>query len=175
MLLGADAATARRMNVLLIIADDLRTEMGCYGSPVAQTPRLDRLANSGVRFDRAYCQFPLCNPSRSSMLTGLRPTTVGVLGNRTWFRGSRPGAVSLVEHFKNHGYATLRAGKIFHGGIDDTKAWTEGGKDRYFGKGAPPHRRPIASGTRRADCLRRPTGPIVGLPCKTTGTITRIT
>lgn len=124
------------MNVLLIISDDLRAEMGCYGSPVAQTPHLDRLAATGVRFDKAYCQFPLCNPSRSSMLTGLRPTTVGVLGNRTWFGATRPTAVSLTQHFRNQGYATWRAGKIFHGGIDDTKSWTLGGHPRYFGEGA---------------------------------------
>lgn len=133
---GAARATTPPMNVLFLIADDLRTEMGCYGSPLAKTPNLDALATSGIRFERAYCQFPLCNPSRSSMLTGRYPTSVGVLGNRTWFGATCPNAVSLPRHFKANGYRTLRAGKIFHGGIDDTEAWTEGGEPRYFGEGA---------------------------------------
>ena len=133
---GPTTARSRPMNVLLIIADDLRTEMGCYGSAIARTPNLDKLAAKGLRFDRAYCQFPLCNPSRSSMLTGRRPTTTGVLGNRTWFGAAHPEFVSLPRHFKNNGYATLRAGKIFHGGIDDVDAWTEGAEPRYFGEGA---------------------------------------
>ncbi len=128
--------SGERMNVLFIIADDLRTELGCYGSEIAQTPCLDRFADRGVRFDRAYCQFPLCNPSRSSMLTGRRPTAVGVLGNRTWFGATCSDAVSLPKHFRHHGYRTLRSGKVFHGGIDDTAAWDEGGEERYFGEGA---------------------------------------
>jgi arylsulfatase A-like enzyme len=111
----AGASAAEKMNVLFIISDDLRTELGCYGSEIAQTPNLDRLAERGVRFDRAYCQFPLCNPSRSSMLTGRRPTEVGVLGNRSWFGVTCPDAVSFPKHFRDHGYRTLRSGKIFHG------------------------------------------------------------
>lgn len=134
--LAAVASATERMNVLFLISDDLRAEMGCYGSELAKTPCLDRLAERGVRFDRAYCQFPLCNPSRSSMLTGRRPTVVGVLGNRSWFGATCPGAVSLPKHFRDHGYRTLRSGKVFHGGIDDTLAWTEGGQERYFGEGA---------------------------------------
>jgi iduronate 2-sulfatase len=132
----AGAAAAEKMNVLFIISDDLRAELGCYGSEIAQTPNLDRLGERGVRFDRAYCQFPLCNPSRSSMLTGRRPTEVGVLGNRSWFGVTCPEAVSLPKHFRDHGYCTLRSGKIFHGGIDDHAAWSEGGEERYFGEGA---------------------------------------
>jgi len=126
-----------RMNVLLIIADDLRNEMGCYGSTLARTPNLDRLAARGVRFDRAYCQFPLCNPSRASLLTGRHPANTGVLGNRTWFGDVHPDLVSLPKHFKNHGYVTVRGGKIFHGGIDDTEAWSEGGERRTLA-GVPP-------------------------------------
>lgn len=133
----AAEAEPARMNVLLIVSDDLRTEMGCYGSTLARTPNLDRLAATGVRFDRAYCQFPLCNPSRSSMLTGRHPASTEVLGNRTWFGELHPDLVSLPKHFKNHGYATVRAGKIFHGGIDDTEAWSEGGERRTLA-GVPP-------------------------------------
>src|SRR5262245_45179895 len=112
------AADAPKYNVLFLISDDLRTELGCYGSKLAKTPNIDALAQDGVRFDRAYCQFPLCCPSRSSMLTGRYPLTTGVLGNRTWFGNKHPDYVSLPRHFKDNGYATLRAGKIFHGGID---------------------------------------------------------
>jgi PelA/Pel-15E family pectate lyase len=124
------AASDSALNVLLIISDDLRTELGCYGSHQARTPRLDALAEDGVRFDRAYCQFPLCNPSRSSLLTGRRPTTIGVLGNRTWFGDQHPDLVSLPKLFRAHGYQTVRSGKIFHGGIDDADAWSQGGQPR---------------------------------------------
>ena len=134
--LGETARAAERMNVLFIISDDLRTELGAYGSRLAQTPNIDKLASRGVQFDRAYCQYPLCNPSRSSMLTGRHPTTTGVLGNRQWFGATHPEFVSLPRYFKEHGYTTLRAGKIFHGGIDDTDAWSVGGQERFFGEGA---------------------------------------
>ena len=130
------ARSAERMNVLFIISDDLRTELGCYGSKLAKTPNIDRLAADGVRFDRAYCQFPLCNPSRTSMLTGRYPTTTRVLGNRQWFGAINLEYISLPRHFRNHGYTTIRAGKIFHGGLDDTEAWTIGGAERFFGEGA---------------------------------------
>ncbi|MGH8017488.1 MAG: sulfatase-like hydrolase/transferase [Opitutaceae bacterium] len=128
---GAD--NGRMMNVLLIISDDMRTELATYGSALAQTPNLDRLAREGVRFDRAYCQYPLCNPSRTSMLTGRHPTTTNVYGNREYFGATHPDWVSLPKYFKQRGYVTLRSGKIFHGGIDDTEAWTEGGERRRFG------------------------------------------
>ncbi len=125
------------LNVLFIISDDLRTEIGCYGG-LAKTPNLDALAAKGMLFDRAYCQYPLCNPSRSSLLTGRYPVTTGVLGNRTWFGDLHPDFVSLPKYFKQHGYSTMRTGKIFHGGIDDTEAWTEGGEPRVFGGGDNP-------------------------------------
>jgi len=113
-----------RFNVLFLMSDDMRVELGCYGSMFhAKTPNLDALAKSGVRFDRNYCQFPLCNPSRSSLLTGRPPTRTGVLGNRTAFRDLHPDWTSLPQLFKQYGYVSVRAGKIFHGGIDDPKAW----------------------------------------------------
>lgn len=106
------------------MSDDCRVELGCYGSMFhAKTPNLDALAKSGVRFDRNYCQFPLCNPSRSSLLTARPPTKTGVLGNRTAFRDSHPDWISLPQLFRQNGYVAVRAGKIFHGGIDDPKAW----------------------------------------------------
>jgi iduronate 2-sulfatase len=128
---------AGRLNVLMILSDDLRTELGCYGVERAKTPNIDALAASGVRFERAYCQFPLCNPSRSSMLTGRYPLTTGVLGNRDWFGNRHPEWASLPRWFKQHGYVTLRSGKIFHGGIDDAEAWSEGGEARQFGTLSP--------------------------------------
>jgi arylsulfatase A-like enzyme len=120
----------RKPNVLFIMADDMRVELGCYGSMFhAHTPNLDALAKSGVRFDRNYCQFPLCNPSRASLLTGRNPAKTGVLGNRTDFRVAHPDWTSLPQLFRQNGYVSARAGKIFHGGIDDPKAWdnTSGG------------------------------------------------
>lgn len=121
-----------RLNVLFIASDDMRPELGCYGQTEIKTPHLDRLASQGVRFERAYCQFPLCNPSRTSMLTGRHPLTTGVQDNTKWFRADHPDFVSLPQHFQANGYATLRSGKIFHGGIDDTDAWTAGGEARQF-------------------------------------------
>jgi arylsulfatase A-like enzyme len=129
----AAAATnaAPRLNVLFIISDDMRAELGCYGG-MAKTPTLDTLANTGVRFDRAYAQYPLCNPSRSSMLNSRKPADTGVLGNRTWFGDAHPEFISLPRWFKDHGYVTARSGKIFHDGIDDTDAWNEGGDARFL-------------------------------------------
>jgi arylsulfatase A-like enzyme len=124
------AADAAPLNVLFLISDDMRPELGCYGSPLVKSPNIDALAAAGVRFDKAYCQFALCNPSRSSMLTGRYPTTTGILDNRAAFRTAHPDFVSLPQHFKANGYASLRTGKIFHGGIDDPLAWTEGGDAR---------------------------------------------
>jgi len=127
-----DVSASRRMNVLLLISDDLRTDLGAYGHPVVKTPNLDRLAERGVLFERAYCQYPLCNPSRTSMLTGRYPATSQLYGNRDWFGGWYPDWVSLPRYFKNEGYTTLRTGKIFHGIIDDAQAWTEGGVPHRF-------------------------------------------
>jgi arylsulfatase A-like enzyme len=129
---AAPASTPRPMNVLFLAADDMRAELAIYGSPKAKTPNLDRLARQGVRFERAYCQYPLCGPSRASILTGRRPTTSGLYGNREWFGATHPDWVSLPKYFRQHGYDTHRAGKIFHGGIDDTEAWTTGGAERRF-------------------------------------------
>jgi iduronate 2-sulfatase len=106
-------ALAAPMNVLFIMADDYRTEVGCYGSP-ALTPNLDRLAKRAVAFDRAYCQQAVCNPSRSSLLTGLRPDTLRVWNNSTHFRTPNPDAQTIPLWFKQHGYDTRGVGKIFH-------------------------------------------------------------
>lgn len=136
--LAANVDAAEKLNVLFFMSDDMRPDLGCYGHPQVKSPNIDALARSGVLFDRAYCQYPLCNPSRTSMLNGRYPTTTDVLDNRLWFGALHPDFVSLPKHFKNNGYTTLRCGKIFHGGIDDAEAWTEGGEPRNFeGERAP--------------------------------------
>ena len=113
-------------NVLFIIIDDLRPLLGCYGHPEIHTPNIDRIAERGTLFNRAYCQFPVCNPSRSSVLTGLRPETVNVHDNYTYFRYNLTDVVTLPEHFKNLGYHTRSVGKIAHGltALLDTSSWS---------------------------------------------------
>jgi len=129
---------AQKWNVLFLATDDWRVELGCYGTPGMKTPNVDKLAAGAVRFDRAYCQFPLCNPSRTSMLTGRHPTTTGAMDNTVAFRNAHPDWVSLPQHFKNNGYVSARTGKIFHGSIDDPKAWSEVVEGRVpAGRGIP--------------------------------------
>lgn len=130
-LLPGPSATPK-YNVLYLMADDMRPELGCYGNALVPAPNLTALARAGVRFDRSYCPYPLCCPSRSAVLTGRHVINTGVYGNRTWFGDLHPEFVSLPKYFRQHGYATLRTGKIFHNGIDDTAAWTEGGEARYL-------------------------------------------
>ncbi len=100
--------------MLFIASDDLRMNLGCYGDPVAKTPHLDRLAQRGLLFERAYCQQALCNPSRASLLTGLRPDTLRVWNLPTHFREHLPEVVTLPQYFKQQGYFTQDVGKIFH-------------------------------------------------------------
>lgn len=116
----------RALNVLFFMSDDMRPELACYNSRFHTfSPNIDKLASQGVRFDRNYCQFPLCNPSRSSIMMGHPPHTTGVLGNSDSVRNLHPDWTSLPQLFREHGYTTLRSGKIFHAGLDDHKAWTD--------------------------------------------------
>jgi len=126
-----NAAEPRR-NVLFIVSDDLNNFLGCYGDPRAKTPNLDKLAARGVRFDRAYCAFPLCGPSRNSMLTGLHPNSTGIVANAQIFRQTIPSQVSLPQAFRNAGYFAARIGKLYHynvpksigtNGHDDPGSW----------------------------------------------------
>jgi arylsulfatase A-like enzyme len=116
----------RPLNVLFFMSDDMRPELNCYGSRFqAHSPNIDGLAAKGVRFDRNYCQFPLCNPSRSSFFMGHPPHTTNVLGNTASVTKLHPEMISLPRLFREHGYTTLRSGKLFHAGLDDHLAWTE--------------------------------------------------
>ena len=128
----AMAETQDRPNVLFIVSDDLNNLLGCYGDPLARTPHLDQLASSGVLFERAYCSFPLCGPSRNSFLTGLHPNATGIHANAQIFRQTIPQQVSLPQAFRQAGYFAARIGKLYHynvprsvgtNGHDDPASW----------------------------------------------------
>ncbi len=115
----------KKMNVLFISVDDLRPEINCYQSSQIISPNIDKLASQGLLFSRAYCQQAVCSPSRTSLLTGYRPESVGVVDLNTHFRENKPDVVTLPEHFKNNGYYTRSFGKIFHPGLDDPQSWSD--------------------------------------------------
>jgi len=132
--LSSLTAEEKKMNVLFIAADDLNCDLGCYGNEQMKTPNLDRLAARGVRFEHAYCQQPLCGPSRASIMTGLRPDTLNMHTLAHELRKKNPDVVTLGQLFKNNGYYSARAGKIFHYGNpsqigtdanDDPATWNE--------------------------------------------------
>ncbi|MCX7887380.1 MAG: sulfatase [Verrucomicrobiae bacterium] len=118
------AAGSDRPNVLFLVSDDMRPQLGCYGDRTVKSPNLDRLAARGLVFNRAYCQQALCSPSRISLLTGRHPWTTRIYDNNTFLRETMPDVVTLPQHFKNHGYFTQSLGKVYHVGIDDPPSWS---------------------------------------------------
>lgn len=114
-----------RPNILFIAIDDMRPELGCYGQKLVHSPNIDRLAREGMRFNRAYCQVAICGPSRTSLMTGLRPDSVRVVDNVTYFRNTVPDVITLPQHFRNHGYETVYIGKIYHSTMrDEEQSWS---------------------------------------------------
>lgn len=115
-------------NVLLICVDDLKPTLGCYGDSLANTPNIDRLAQGGVQFERAYCNQAVCSPSRNALFTGIRPQTMGIYDLPTNFRTALPDAVTLPQCFKQNGYQSLSLGKMYHtgsGNHEDNASWTD--------------------------------------------------
>ncbi len=123
-LLVLSAQEKPRLNVLFVAVDDLRPELGCYGSALVKSPNIDRLAARGLVFNRAYCQQAVCSPSRSSLLTGRRPDATKVWDLNTHFRKALPHVVTLPQHFKANGYHAQGLSKIYHGGFDDPPSWS---------------------------------------------------
>lgn len=116
-------------NILVIIFDDLNDYIGPYGDPNVKTPHLDAFARDALQFDHAYVQYPVCGPSRASFLTGMYPESLGVLDNNSYFRFERPEATNMIEYFKQQGYWTATAGKVFH----SAQNYGERGVSTYFG------------------------------------------
>jgi len=115
-------------NVLFIVVDDLNTTLGCYDHPVVKTPHVDQLADEGILFEHAYSNYAVCNPSRSSFLTGLYPETTTIIDNRKPLQSILGDRVTLPYFFKQHGYYTMSLGKVFHRfeeDHNDYKAWDE--------------------------------------------------
>lgn len=144
LLMYSPLIAANRPNVLFLASDDLNDWLGCMGGhPQVKTPHLDRLAARGTVFLNAHCQSPLCNPSRASLMTGLRPSTIGVYALEPWFRTSEPlkNWVTLPQYFRNHGYQTLTTGKIYHDAYPPKEARNDGIEFDIWGfhGGAGPH------------------------------------
>lgn len=118
-------ADAKKPNVLFISVDDLRPNIGCYGDKLAVTPNIDGLASRGMRFNRAYCQVAVCNPSRASLMTGRKPDTLGVWTLPIHFREAMPNAVTIPQWLRKFDYTAVSHGKIYHNPTPDPQSWSE--------------------------------------------------
>ncbi|MCP4262108.1 MAG: sulfatase, partial [Planctomycetes bacterium] len=130
----------KRPDVLFIAIEDIAAIMGCYGHPLVKTPNIDKLARSGILFERAYCQVAVCNPSRASVSTGLRPETTGVYNNSVDWRGRIPkGHLTLPEFFQANGYETITCGKIHHHEryFKDARSGAQAREDRMWNRKLP--------------------------------------
>jgi len=125
LVLAGAWAQAASPNVLFIAVDDLRPQLNSYGKKFMHTPRIDRLAERGVLFERAYCMVPTCGASRAALMTGLRPSPDRFVNYLTWAERDAPGVTTLNSQFKNHGYTTISLGKIFHHPEDNVNGWSE--------------------------------------------------
>ena len=119
------AQQIERPNILFIIVDDLRPEIGAYGDPIARTPSIDRLAARGFVFENAFAPVPVCGASRAAMFSGRKPTTNRFLTYSSRLDHDLPNAPSLPGYFKDHGYHTLANGKVFDVSTDSAHSWTE--------------------------------------------------
>jgi arylsulfatase A-like enzyme len=122
---SAAGKTASKPNILFFAVDDLRPEIACFGAKHIHSPNLDRLAERGTVFLNAHCQQAVCSPSRTSLMTGLRPDSTRVWDLETHFRDHVPDVVTVSQHFKDNGYHAVSMGKIYHGGYDDVLSWSE--------------------------------------------------
>ena len=120
-----ETTVADRPNVLFIAVDDLRPELGCYGNTIVTSPNIDRLAARGIVFNHAYVQQAVCSPSRTSLMTGLRPDVTKVWDLETHFRVAQPDCITLPQYFKANGYHCAALSKIYHKGFEDGRSWSE--------------------------------------------------
>ncbi len=115
---------ADKPNILFIAVDDLRPELGCYGNKIIKTPNIDRIAARGIVFNKAYCQQAVCSPSRTAIMTGLRPDVTKVWDLETHFRAAQPNCVTLPQHFRANGWHCAALGKVYHVGFEDGRSWS---------------------------------------------------
>ena len=116
---------ADKPNILFIAVDDMRPDLGCYGNQIAKSPNIDRIAARGTVFNRAYVQQAVCSPSRTAIMTGLRPDTTRVWDLETHFRVAQADCITLPQHFKANGYHCAALSKIYHSGLEDGRSWSE--------------------------------------------------